>query len=358
MRKKTREVKIGNLKIGGFNPIRVQSMTKTETSNIEETVNQVRTLFISGCEIIRIAVRDEKAANSLKQIRKELKNIPLVADIHFNADYAVKAIESGFDKIRINPGNLRDKKGLERIVYASKANGTAIRIGVNSGSIEKELARKYGGSTPKAMSESALKFIHIIEAMGFGNLVVSLKSSDVITTIEANRLFSKNSDVPLHLGITEAGPPEYGIVKSAVGIGSLLLEGIGDTIRVSLSGDPTLEVKAGYDILKATGRRMISPEIISCPTCGRIEIDLIPIIKEMEEFIKNINVPMRIAIMGCPVNGPGEAKEADVALAGGKGVGFIYRKGKLIKRVEANKMVEALKEEVLKLAKEQDKRKE
>ncbi len=346
-RRPTRVVPVGNLLLGGTHPIAVQSMTSTDTADLEATLAQARALVEAGCEIVRVAVRDSRALPALPALREGLSGVPLVADIHFNVHLGVAALEAGFDKVRINPGNLPGREALERIVAAAKAHGATIRVGVNSGSVEKALLEKYGGPTPRALAESALGHVRALEEMGFERIVVSIKSTDTLANLRACRLFSEQSDYPLHLGITEAGPPGYGEIKTAAGLGGLLLDGIGDTIRVSLSGDPLPEVKAAYDLLKATGRRILSPEVIACPTCGRIEVDLAPLVREVEAFARGLRAPIRIAVMGCAVNGPGEAREADVALAGGKAAGFLYRKGKLVRKVPEAEMLRALKEEVL-----------
>ncbi len=346
-RRKTRVVPVGKVLLGGDHPISVQSMTSTDTADVEATLAQAGALVEAGCEIVRVAVRDRRALPALSRIREGLPEVPLVADIHFHAHLGVAALEAGFDKVRINPGNLKDRQGLERIVAAAKAHGASIRVGVNSGSVERELLEKHGGPTPEAMVESALGHVRALEEMGFDRIVVSLKSTDTLATVRACRLFSQRSDYPLHLGVTEAGPPGYGEIKTAAGLGGLLLDGIGDTIRVSLSGDPLPEVRAAYDLLKATGRRIVSPEVIACPTCGRIEVDLAPLVREVEAFARTLRAPIRIAVMGCAVNGPGEAREADVALAGGKKEAFLYRKGKMVRKVPEKEMLQALKEEVL-----------
>ncbi len=345
-RRQTRTIYVGNVPIGGAHPVVVQSMTNTDTRNISATLAQIRRLEECGCEIIRVAVPDYQAAQAIKEIKKNIQ-IPLVADIHFDWRLAIEALNSGADCIRINPGNIKGLENVKRIIEAAKAYEAAIRIGVNAGSLEKDIRRKYGGATPEALVESALRHLDfIVGDLGFENLKVSLKSSDVWTTIEAYRLFSKKSDFPLHLGVTEAGGLIAGTVKSAFALGLLLSEGIGDTIRVSLTRDPEEEVHVAYEILRAVGLRSRGPEIISCPTCGRCEIDLFTIAEEVERFARKIKAPIKLAVMGCVVNGPGEAREADVGLAGGRGVGIIFRKGKIIKKVPEEEILPAFFAEV------------
>ena len=347
-RRRTREVCIGGLRIGGGAPIVVQSMTKTKTQNVEATLGQIGRLEEAGCQMVRVAVPDKKAAGAIAQIKTRIK-IPLVADIHFDYRLALLSIKNGADKIRINPGNIKDKGKLKEIVAAAKAEGIPIRIGVNSGSLPSDLHLKYGGVTSKGLVEAALRYVKLMEGWGFEELVLSLKSSDLPLTIEANREISSILNYPLHLGITEAGLPRFGAIKSAVGIGTLLAEGIGDTIRVSLTSDPVEEVKVGRAILRSLDIIKEGPVIISCPTCGRCEIDVVEIAREVERRLRGIKNPLKVAVMGCVVNGPGEAREADVGMAGGKGSGLIFRKGKAIRKVEESKIIEALVDEVKKL---------
>ena len=318
VRKKTREIWIGPIKIGGDAPISVQSMTKTDTLDIRKTVRQIRRLEEAGCEIVRVAVVNEESAHAIAEIKKRIK-IPLIADIHFHYRLALKAMESGADGLRINPGNIGGRDRLKTIVIEAKDRSIPIRIGVNAGSLEKDLLKRFGGATAEAMVSSALRTIEWMEDLGFHQIKVSLKASDVPRTLEAYRLFSEKSDYPLHLGITEAGRGSGAIVKSSIGIGLLLSEGIGDTLRVSLTGDPMEEVKVGYEILRALKIRQRGVEIISCPTCGRCEIDLNRLVKRVEKNVQKISKPLTVAIMGCVVNGPGEAKEADIGIAGGTG---------------------------------------
>lgn len=327
-RKLTKKVKVGSLEIGGDSPISVQSMTNTDTRDVYATIKQIHQLEKAGCDIVRLAIFDEECANNIKDIKANTK-IPLVADIHFDYKLAVASIKQGIDKLRINPGNIGSEKGVKEIVAAAKERLIPIRIGVNSGSIKKDFLYKYG-NTPKAMVESALEQISILEKFGYEEIVISLKASSVIKTVEAYRYISKYIDYPLHLGVTEAGTSWSGTIKSSIGIGALLLDGIGDTLRVSLTADPVEEVKAGKEILKALGIRKDSIEIISCPTCGRCNIKLEQIVNQVQDQIQDIKVPITIAVMGCVVNGPGEAKEADIGIAGGKGRVVLFKKGKTI----------------------------
>lgn len=344
-RKKTRPVKVGNKIIGGFNPIVVQSMTNTDTRDTEKTINQIKQLEKAGCEIVRIAVPDEKAALAIKKIKSRV-DLPLIADIHFNYRLALLSIDMGIDGLRINPGNIGGYEKLKIVVDKAKKYNIPIRVGVNSGSLEKDILFKYGKPTAEAMVESAIKNIETIEKFDFKNIIVSLKSSDVLMTIKANQMFSEKMDYPLHLGVTEAGTKWSGTIKSAVGIGSLLSNGIGDTIRVSLTGDPVEEVKVGLEILKSLGLRHRGVEIISCPTCGRTCIDIEKIAKVIEEKTKHITKPLKIAVMGCVVNGPGEAKEADIGIAGGKEYGILFKKGRPVKKVKESEIINQLLYEV------------
>jgi (E)-4-hydroxy-3-methylbut-2-enyl-diphosphate synthase len=344
-RRKTRQISIGSLKIGGGAPISVQSMTKTDTRDFRRTIHQIRLLKEAGCEIVRVAVVDEEAARAIAEIKKRIQ-IPIIADIHFHYRLALKAMESGADGIRLNPGNIGGRDRLKTIVINAKDRSIPIRIGVNAGSLEKDLLKRFGGATAGAMVSSALRTIEWMEDLGFQQIKVSLKASDVLRTVEAYRLFSKTTDYPLHLGITEAGRGSGAIVKSSIGIGLLLHEGIGDTLRVSLTGDPVQEVRVGYDILRSLKIRERGVEIISCPTCGRCEINLTPLVEKVEKATQRIDTPLTIAIMGCVVNGPGEAKEADVGIAGGKGMGLLFRKGRVVKKVREKDFARVLLKEV------------
>lgn len=344
-RNKTRVIRVGEMYIGGDYPVSVQSMCNTKTDDIDATLAQIEALKNAGCEIVRLAVPDEAAARALPAIRKNCK-MPLVADIHFDYRLALAAVESGFDKIRINPGNIGSVEKVKLVADACKANGVPIRIGVNSGSLEKDLLSKYG-RTPHALCESAMRHVHMLEDLNFDNICISIKSSSVADTVTAYRLMSEMTQYPLHLGITETGTSYMGIVKSAAGIGSLLLDGIGGTIRVSLTADPVEEVKAGLAILKAVGLRREGVDIISCPTCGRTNIDLIGTAKKVEELLKDFKKPLTVAVMGCAVNGPGEAREADYGLAGGAGEGVLFKNGEIVKKVSEDKLAEALVELIM-----------
>jgi (E)-4-hydroxy-3-methylbut-2-enyl-diphosphate synthase len=344
-RRKTRQISIGSVKIGGGAPISVQSMTKTDTRDVRKTVNQIRRLEEAGCEIVRVAVVDQTAAFAIAEIKKRIK-IPLIADIHFHYRLALEAMESGADGLRINPGNIGGRDHLKAIVTEAKARSVAIRIGVNAGSLEKDLLKRFGGATPEAMVLSGLRTIEYLEDLGFHLMKISLKASDVKRTVEAYRLFSEKSDYPLHLGITEAGMGSGAVVKSAIGIGLLLNAGIGDTLRVSLTGDPVEEVRVGYEILRALKIRERGVEIISCPTCGRCEIDLTPLVRKVEKAVQNITSPMTVAIMGCVVNGPGEAKEADIGIAVGKRVGVLFKKGRAVRKVREAEFASVLIKEI------------
>jgi (E)-4-hydroxy-3-methylbut-2-enyl-diphosphate synthase len=347
-RKNTKIISIGKVRIGGKEPIAVQSMTKTYPHDINATVKQIQKLQDAGCDIVRCAIPEEKDAQAIKQIKKHIR-IPIVADIHFNYRLALMAIESGADKIRINPGNIGGTEKLKAVVSACRERNLPIRIGVNSGSLEKEILKKYRHPTAEALVGSAIKNIRILEKLNFRDIVVSIKSTSVPVTIEAYRMLSKRVDYPLHVGITEAGISASGMIRSSVGIGALLSEGIGDTIRVSLTGDPVNEVMVGKEILRSLELIKSGATIISCPTCGRCEIDVETIAKEVQERTKEVKKPVKIAIMGCAVNGPGEAADADVGLAGGKGIGLIFRNGKIVKKVPESQMVKELMKEVRKI---------
>lgn len=347
-RKTTRVISIGKVRIGGRNPIAVQSMTKTHTRDIKATVKQIRKLQDAGCQMIRCAVTDERDALAIRQIKKQIK-IPLIADIHFNYRLALAAINSGADKIRINPGNIGGKEKLRMVVEECRRRKIPIRIGVNSGSLEYDILKKHGHATAHALVESAVRNIKVLEGLKFRDIVISIKSTSVPTTIDAYRMLSKKTGYPLHIGITEAGISTSGIIKSSVGIGALLAEGIGDTVRVSLTGDPVEEVIVAKEILRSLELVKGGVTIISCPTCGRCEIDVEKIAGAVEKATKGVKKPVKIAIMGCAVNGPGEAADADVGLAGGKGRGLIFRSGRIVKTVPESKMVKELLNEVKKI---------
>ncbi|AST98064.1 4-hydroxy-3-methylbut-2-en-1-yl diphosphate synthase [Niallia circulans] len=350
-RKNTRPVKVGNLTIGGNDEIIIQSMTTTKTHDVEATVAEINRLEEAGCQIVRVACPDMRAAEAISEIKKRI-NIPLVVDIHFNYKFALKAIEGGADKIRINPGNIGKRENVEAVVKAAKEKGIPIRIGVNAGSLERHLLEKYGYPTADAMVESALHHIRILEELDFYDIIVSMKASDVRLAIEAYDKASKAFDYPLHLGITESGTLFAGTVKSAAGIGALLHIGIGNTLRISLSADPVEEVKVARELLKSFGLAANAATLISCPTCGRIEIDLISIANEVEEYIAKIKAPIKVAVLGCAVNGPGEAREADIGIAGARGEGLLFMKGEIVRKVPEETMVEELKKEIDKLAEE------
>jgi len=346
MRRKTRQISVGWVKVGGDAPIVVQSMTSTKTHQVEETLSQINRLAKAGCEIIRVAVPHREDLEALPDIVKN-SPIPVVADIHFAPSYAFGSMEAGVHGIRINPGNIGKEEIVRDIVQEAKRKGVAIRIGVNSGSLEKDLLEKYGYPKAEALFESAMRWSEKFEKWGFYNFKVSIKSSDVLENIRANELFAQHTDIPLHIGITEAGMGLKGIVKSAVGIGILLYKGIGDTVRVSLTDDPEVEVETAYAILQSLGLRRRGIEIVACPTCGRIEVDLPRVVKEVEEKLKGLEKPLKVAIMGCVVNAIGEAREADLGLACGRGFAWLFKEGKPIKRVSEEEMVQALLEEVL-----------
>ena len=344
-RRKTRTIYVGKVPVGGGHLVVVQSMTKTNTLDVEATVKQIQSLESIGCEIIRLAVPNMKAAKVLGTIKKSV-SIPVIADIHFDWRLALEAIEQGVDGLRINPGNIGAKWKIKEVVTAAKNNLTPIRIGINAGSLEKDLLKKYGHPKPEALVESAERSIAILEEMDFTNIKISLKGSDVLTTVDAYRLFSDKYDYPLHIGVSESGPPSTGTIKSSVGCGILLSEGIGDTMRVSLTAEPEEEVRVAYEILKALGLRKKGAEIVSCPTCGRCGIDLTGLATEVEYRLRKINKPMKIAVMGCVVNGPGEAREADIGIAGGKGIGILFRKGKIIKKIKEKDLLDELMHEI------------
>lgn len=345
MRKQKRIVNIGGVKIGGDNPVAIQSMCNTDTRDIKATVNQIHELENAGCEIIRVAVPDMVAAKAVADIKKQI-HIPLVVDIHFDYRLALECMKNGADKVRINPGNIGDRDRVKQVVEMAKEREIPIRIGVNGGSLERELLQKYGGVTADALVESAMGHVAILDELNFNNVVVSIKISDVPKMLCAYRKFNEISDIPLHIGVTESGTLKGGTVKSAVGIGALLAEGIGDTMRVSLTAKPVEEIYAAYDIQKVLGMRKTGAEIVSCPTCGRTQLDLISIANEVEKRAANIDKPIKIAVMGCAVNGPGEAREADIGIAGGKGEGLIFKKGEIIKKVPQDSLVDELMKEI------------
>lgn len=348
-REKTRKIIVGNVQIGGQNKVVIQSMCNTKTKDIKSTVKQILELEKAGCEIIRVACLDIEDAKSIAEIKKQI-HIPIVADIHFDYKIALEAIEAGVDKVRINPGNIGSKERVKAVVDKCKEKKIPIRIGVNGGSLEKELLEKYGGSpTSKAMVESAKRHVDILEELDFYDYAISLKASDLDLCIESYIEASKVFDCPLHLGITEAGTEFSGTIKSSIGLGILLRQGIGDTLRVSLSDDPIKEIKVAKEILKDCNLYKKSPTIIACPTCGRTQIDLIPIAKEIEEFLQTIEADIKVAVMGCAVNGPGEAKEADIGIAGGIKEGLLFKKGEIIKKIPQDEIVEELKREILKM---------
>ena len=351
LREETRSVQVGNLTIGGNNHVVIQSMCNTKTKDVEATINQINALQQAGCELVRVAIFDKEDAYAIKEIKKGI-HIPLVADIHFDYRLALIAIESGIDKVRINPGNIGSIEKVKAVVDACKKKHIPIRIGVNGGSLEKEILEKYGEPTPEGMIESAMKHVKILEDLDFHDIVISLKSSNTMLTIKAYELASKTFPYPLHVGVTEAGTALGGTIKSALGIGTLLYEGIGNTIRVSLSDDPVEEIKVAKILLKELGLLKGVPTLVSCPTCGRIQYDLIPIAKEMEDFLKDIHLDITVAIMGCAVNGPGEARHADIGIAGGVGEGLLIKHGEIVKRVKQEDMVQTLKDEILKMVEE------
>ncbi|MCR4718231.1 MAG: flavodoxin-dependent (E)-4-hydroxy-3-methylbut-2-enyl-diphosphate synthase [Firmicutes bacterium] len=343
-----RTVNAGGVKIGGENPVSVQSMTNTDTRDIKKTVEQINALASAGCEIVRVAVPDMQAAEAVREIKKKI-NIPLVCDIHFDYRLALECIKGGADKIRINPGNIGDKERVKAVADACRERGVPIRIGVNGGSLERNILAKYKKPTADALIESAFSHVKILEDLDFYDIVVSMKVSDVTEMIKAYKKFDSMCDIPLHVGVTEAGTKDSGVIKSAVGIGALLSCGIGDTIRVSLTADPLEEIYAAKEILKVLGLRKGDAQLISCPTCGRTRIDMIPIAAEMEKRLKNIHKDIKVAVMGCAVNGPGEAREADIGVAGGNGEGLIFKKGEIFRKVPEEEIIPVLMEEIEKL---------
>ncbi|HIY63086.1 MAG TPA: flavodoxin-dependent (E)-4-hydroxy-3-methylbut-2-enyl-diphosphate synthase [Candidatus Mediterraneibacter stercoripullorum] len=345
-RNDTKVISIGNVKIGGDHPIAIQSMTNTHTEDVDATVAQILRLEAAGCQIVRCTVPTMEAAEALKEIKKHI-HIPLVADIHFDYRMAIAAIENGADKIRINPGNIGSREKVQAVVDKAKEYGIPIRVGVNSGSLEKPLLEKYGGVTAEGIVESALDKVHMIEAMGYDNLVVSIKSSDVMMCVKAHELIAPRCPYPLHVGITEAGTVYSGNVKSSVGLGIILYEGIGNTIRVSLTGDPVEEIRTAKLILKTLGLRRGGIEVVSCPTCGRTRIDLIGLANQVEKMVEDIPLDIKVAVMGCAVNGPGEAKEADIGIAGGVGEGLLIKKGQIVRKVKEEELLSTLRQELL-----------
>lgn len=345
-RTETRTVQVGNLKLGGGNPVVIQSMCNTDTRDVAATVAQIHALEAAGCELVRVAVPDMKAADAIGEIKKQI-HIPLVADIHFDYRLALRVMELGIDKVRINPGNIGDEDRIRQVVEMAKEKHIPIRIGVNSGSLEKELVEKYHGVTAEGLVESALDKVRIIEEMGYDNLVISIKSSDVMMCVKAHELIASQTDHPLHVGITEAGTIISGNIKSAIGLGLILHQGIGDTIRVSLTGDPLEEIKSAKLILKTLGLRQGGVEVVSCPTCGRTQINLIQLANQVENMVADIPLDIKVAVMGCVVNGPGEAKEADIGIAGGIGEGLIIKHGEVFKKVPESELLEALRYELL-----------
>ena len=350
MRRVSKEVNIGGVVIGGSHPVAIQSMCNTKTWDVEATVAQILELEEAGCEIIRVTVPDQRAADALKEIKKRI-HIPLVADIHFDYKMALAAIENGADKIRINPGNIGGPERLKAVVEAAKEKSIPIRVGVNSGSLEKELVEKYNGVTAEGIVESALDKVHMIEELDYDNIVISIKSSDVMMCIKAHELIAEKTVHPIHIGITEAGTLISGNIKSSVGLGILLYEGIGDTMRVSLTGNPVEEIKSAKLILRSLGLRKGGVEVVSCPTCGRTEIDLIGLANQVENMVSGMDLDLKIAVMGCVVNGPGEAKEADLGIAGGKGEGLIIKGGEIVRKVPEKDLLEELKKEILSFSK-------
>ena len=344
----TRKIRLGGLTIGGNATVVVQSMTKTDTRDVSSTVSQIKRLEKAGCEAVRVAVLNQEAAKAIKSIRKKIK-IPLIADVHFDHKLALEAVKSGADGLRINPGNIGSTLKVKEVVAAAMERKIPIRIGVNAGSLEKDLLRKYRHPTAKALVVSAGRHIRILEDLGFRSIKVSLKASDVRKTVDAYRLFSEQFRYPLHIGISEAGPAFSGTIKSAVGLGILLNEGIGDTIRVSLTADPVEEVKVAYEILKSLHLRQTGPELISCPTCGRCQIDIRGIVEKVEAKLAAVRKPLKVAVMGCVVNGPGEAREADIGIAGGKGMGILFRNGKVVRTLKERELFTTLIKEIRKL---------
>ncbi|ADG82224.1 1-hydroxy-2-methyl-2-(E)-butenyl 4-diphosphate synthase [Thermincola ferriacetica] len=351
-RRKTRQIFIGNVPVGGDAPVVVQSMTNSDTRNVPGTLDQIRRLAEAGCEIVRVAVPDDEAAQSLKEITRQ-SPLPVIADIHFDYRLALKAMDNGVAGLRLNPGNIGGREKVRAVVNEAKGRKIPIRIGVNAGSLEKKIIEKYGGITAEGMVESALNHVHILEDLDFYDIKISLKTFEIPLLIQAYRMMAEQVDYPLHIGVTEAGTIRTGTIRSAVGIGALLSMGIGDTVRVSLTGDPVEEVWVAYEILKSLHLRERGPTIVSCPTCGRTQIDLIPLAEEVEKRLHSLDRPLKVAIMGCVVNGPGEAREADIGIAGGRGVGILFRKGEIIKRVKEENLLDELMEEIKNMCREE-----
>ena len=344
-RRQCREVSVGNVKIGGNNPISIQSMTNTDTRDAAKTIAQIKALENVGCDVVRVAVPDMEAAKAIGQIKRAV-NIPVIADIHFDHRLAIEAIDQGVDGVRINPGNIGSIEKVKMVVEKCKQKNLKIRIGVNGGSLEKELLEKYGSATAEALVESALGHVKILEDLDFRNIVISLKSSDIYKTIEAYELIAKKVDYPLHIGITESGSIKKGTIKSSIGVGAMLLKGIGDTVRISLTGDPCEEIIVGKEILRSLNLLNDKIKVVSCPTCGRCNIDLISVVNEVEEKINYMEKDITVAIMGCAVNGPGEAREADIGIAGGKGEGLLFKKGQIVRKIKGNDLVKELLQEI------------
>jgi (E)-4-hydroxy-3-methylbut-2-enyl-diphosphate synthase len=354
-RRKTRRVMVGSIPVGGNAPISVQTMTKTKTSDVKATVEQIKRCEEAGVDIVRVTVNDKEAAEAMHEIVKQV-SVPIVADIHFNHVFALEAIKAGVAKVRINPGNIGKVERIHQVLGAAKERDIPIRIGVNSGSLEEDILDKHGYPTPEALYDSAMRHAQICEDFGFSDVIISVKSTDVRLMIEAYRLIAERTDYPLHLGVTEAGTTRVGTIKSAVGIGSLLAEGIGDTIRVSLTDQPEREVEVGKDILRSLGLASRNVELIACPTCGRLEVDLFGIMKQLEDALGNVKKPVKVAVLGCVVNGPGEASEADIGIAAGGGVAILYRKGEIVRRIKEDEIVPAVIEEVLNFRPDEEKK--
>jgi (E)-4-hydroxy-3-methylbut-2-enyl-diphosphate synthase len=352
-RRKTRRIRIGNVYVGGRAPVSVQSMTNTDTRDVRATIAQIRSLVREGCEIVRVAVPDEASVRAFRRI-KSSSPIPVIADVHFNYRIAIACVEAGADGLRINPGNIGGEARTLEVLRAARSGRIPVRIGVNAGSLEKDILDRHGGPTPKALLESAARAVRLCEKARFRQIKFSLKASDVPTTVEAYRLFSRKFDYPLHIGVTEAGTVFSGTVKTAVGLGILLSEGIGDTLRVSITGPPEEEVRVGWQILKSLGERERGPDFISCPTCGRVSIDVVGIAREVERRLSRLTVPLKVAVMGCAVNGPGEAREADVGVAGGRGEGLLFVRGEFIKKVKEKEIVAEVVRNALRLAAEKE----
>lgn len=345
-RRASRRVMVGEVPVGGLAPVSVQTMTKTKTGDIAATVAQIQRCEEAGVDIVRVTINDWEAAEAIGEIVRQVR-VPIVADIHFNHIFALKAIEGGVAKVRINPGNIGSRERIKEVLTKAKERNIPIRVGVNSGSLEEDILEKYGYPTAEALFESAMRHAEIAADFGFDDVIISVKSTDVRLMIEAYRMIGEKTDFPLHLGVTEAGTTRVGTIKSAVGIGTLLAEGIGDTIRVSLTDEPEKEVETGKEILRSLGLAQRSVEIIACPTCGRLEVDLFAITNELEERLKGVKKPVKIALLGCVVNGPGEASEADIGIAAGKGVGILYRKGEVVRRIKEHEIVQAVYDEVM-----------